>query len=206
MKVLAEIMDAHWVEDIAGRAEQYFSCGADIVDLGFGFDATQDDVKRVFSAVDGIDRPLAVDTQDPALIPGGALPGRPRALAPGGKYPEGGEGRGPCGSGGRGSARQIRLRKTSPGHGAPGSVGSLPIPSSSRSVQDWSPRLHSLRTMAARSSLARETWPNSSMQTRSASMRSFPAWQRRPVPRLSSRANTRTRPGVRSGRCGGQQR
>ena len=73
---------------------------------------------------------------------------------------------------------RVRLRKTSPGHSAPGSAASLPIPSSSRSVQDWSPRLHSLRTMAARSSLARETWPNSSMQTRSASMRSLPAWQR----------------------------
>ena len=54
------------MEDITGCVEQYFSCGADIVDLGFGFDATQDDVKRVFSAVEEIDRPLAVDTQDPA--------------------------------------------------------------------------------------------------------------------------------------------
>ena len=68
MKVLAEIMDAHREEDIAGRVEQYFSCGADIVDLGFGFDATPDDVKRVFSEVEEIDRPLAVDTQDPDLI------------------------------------------------------------------------------------------------------------------------------------------
>lgn len=68
MKVLAEIMDAHRVEDIAGRVEEYFSRGADIVDLGFGFDATPDDVKRVFTEVAGIDRPLAVDTQDPDLI------------------------------------------------------------------------------------------------------------------------------------------
>ena len=68
MKVLAEIMDAHRVEDIAGRVEQYFSEGADIVDLGFGFDATPDDVKRVFSEVEAIDGPLAVDTQDPDLI------------------------------------------------------------------------------------------------------------------------------------------
>ena len=68
MKVLAEIMDAHRVEDIAGRVEQYFSKGADIVDLGFGFDATPADVKRVFSGLEGIDGPLAVDTQDPDLI------------------------------------------------------------------------------------------------------------------------------------------
>ncbi|MFZ1896821.1 dihydropteroate synthase-like protein [Methanoregula sp.] len=68
MKVLAEIMDAHRVEDIAGLVEGYFSQGADIVDLGFGFDATPADVKRVFSAVEEIDRPLAVDTQDPDLI------------------------------------------------------------------------------------------------------------------------------------------
>ncbi len=68
MKVLAEIMDADRVEDIAGRVEQYFAQGADIVDLGFGFDATPADVKRVFSGLEGIDGPLAVDTQDPDLI------------------------------------------------------------------------------------------------------------------------------------------
>ncbi len=68
MKVLAEIMDAHREEDIAGRVGHYFSCGADIVDLGFGFDATPADVKRVFSEVEEIDRPLAIDTQDPDLI------------------------------------------------------------------------------------------------------------------------------------------
>jgi len=68
MKVLAEIMDAHRCENIRERVEQFFASGADIVDLGFGFDATPDDVARVFSALDGIDRPLAADTQDPALI------------------------------------------------------------------------------------------------------------------------------------------
>ncbi len=68
MKVLAEIMDAHRCESIRGRVESFFSSGADIVDLGFGFDATPADVTRVFSALDGIDRPLAADTQDPALI------------------------------------------------------------------------------------------------------------------------------------------
>jgi dihydropteroate synthase-like protein len=68
MKVLAEIMDAHRCEDIRGRAESFLSSGADIVDLGFGFDATPADVTRVFSALRGIDGPLAADTQDPALI------------------------------------------------------------------------------------------------------------------------------------------
>jgi len=68
MKVLAELMDAHRCENIRGRVESFFSSGADIVDLGFGFDATPADVTRVFSALDGIDRPLAADTQDPALI------------------------------------------------------------------------------------------------------------------------------------------
>jgi len=38
------------------------------VDLGFGFDATPLDVERVFAELADIDRPLAVDTQDPALI------------------------------------------------------------------------------------------------------------------------------------------
>jgi len=68
MKVLAEIMDAHRCENIRERVEQFFCSGADIVDLGFGFDATPADVSRVFAALDGIDRPLAADTQDPGLI------------------------------------------------------------------------------------------------------------------------------------------
>jgi len=68
IKVLAEIMDAHLCRDIRGEVERVFSAGADIVDLGFGFDATPQDVKRVFGAIRDIDRPLAVDTQDPALI------------------------------------------------------------------------------------------------------------------------------------------
>jgi dihydropteroate synthase-like protein len=68
MKVLAEIMDAHRREDIRRRVEAAFLAGADIVDLGFGFDASADDVTRVFSELEGIDRPLAADTQDPALI------------------------------------------------------------------------------------------------------------------------------------------
>jgi dihydropteroate synthase-like protein len=68
IKVLAEIMDAHRQPDIAGRVTEYFSSGADIVDLGFGFDATPADVERVFDALFEIPGPLAVDTQDPALI------------------------------------------------------------------------------------------------------------------------------------------
>jgi len=47
MKVLAEIMDAHRRDDIRGDVERFFESGADIVDLGFGFDATPLDVKRV---------------------------------------------------------------------------------------------------------------------------------------------------------------
>ena len=68
MKVLAEVMDAHTQEDIREVVGRYFSTGADIVDLGFGFDATPDDVHRVFSLVEGVSGPLAVDTQDPDLI------------------------------------------------------------------------------------------------------------------------------------------
>jgi len=68
MKVLAEIMDAHRREDIRGDVERFFNAGADIVDLGFGFDATPEDVKRVFTAIKDIDRPLSIDTQDPSLI------------------------------------------------------------------------------------------------------------------------------------------
>ena len=68
MKVLAEVMDAHHRDDIRGIVLQYFLDGADIVDLGFGFDATPEDVTRVFSSLDGIDKPLATDTQNPDLI------------------------------------------------------------------------------------------------------------------------------------------
>jgi dihydropteroate synthase-like protein len=68
IKVLAEIMDAHRQDNLRGMVERFFSDGADIVDLGFGFDATPADVRRVFGELDGIDRPLAVDTQDRELI------------------------------------------------------------------------------------------------------------------------------------------
>jgi dihydropteroate synthase-like protein len=68
MKVLAEIMDAHRCEDIRSLTERFLASGADIVDLGFGFDARQEDVTRVFSRIADIDAPLAVDTQDPSLI------------------------------------------------------------------------------------------------------------------------------------------
>jgi dihydropteroate synthase-like protein len=68
MKVLAEIMDSPRQENIRTLVERHFARGADIVDLGFGFDATPEDVHRVFSALEGIDRPLAADTQDPDLI------------------------------------------------------------------------------------------------------------------------------------------
>ncbi|MCG7854594.1 MAG: dihydropteroate synthase-like protein [Methanoregulaceae archaeon] len=68
MKVLAEIMDAHREPDIISRVEGFFAAGADIVDLGFGFDATPAEVKRVFHDLAGIPGPLAVDTQDPVLI------------------------------------------------------------------------------------------------------------------------------------------
>ncbi len=68
MKVLAEIMDAHRIPDIRTRVQGFFEEGADIVDLGFGFDATPDDVRAVFRQLEDIKGPLAADTQDPALI------------------------------------------------------------------------------------------------------------------------------------------
>ncbi len=68
MKVLAEIMDAHRCGDVRGTVENFLASGADIVDLGFGFDATPVDVARVFSLLSDIDAPLAVDSQDPSLI------------------------------------------------------------------------------------------------------------------------------------------
>lgn len=71
IKVLAEIMDAHRHTDIKGAVQQAFRSGADIVDLGFGFDATPNDVTRCFTLVAEEPGPLAIDTQDPALIAAG---------------------------------------------------------------------------------------------------------------------------------------
>lgn len=68
MKVLAEIMDAHCVPDIRATAERFLAGGADIIDLGFGFDATTADVQRVFAALRDLPAPLAADTQQPELI------------------------------------------------------------------------------------------------------------------------------------------
>jgi len=68
MKVLAEVMDAHRRGGLRADVESLFLSGADIVDLGFGFDATPEDVARCFSAVADLGGPLAADTQDPALI------------------------------------------------------------------------------------------------------------------------------------------
>jgi dihydropteroate synthase-like protein len=68
MKVLAEIMDAHREPDILARVEEFFGKGADIVDLGFGFDATPGDVRRVFRELADVRGPLAADTLDPVLI------------------------------------------------------------------------------------------------------------------------------------------
>lgn len=68
MKVLAEVQDANRTAALSGVVDRYFKDGADIVDLGFGFDATPDDVARVFDELSGVTGPLAVDTQDPGLI------------------------------------------------------------------------------------------------------------------------------------------
>lgn len=68
MKVLAEIMDAHRVPDIRARVEDYFSRGADIVDLGFSFDATPSDAERVFSQLEDVEGPLSVDSMDAGII------------------------------------------------------------------------------------------------------------------------------------------
>jgi len=71
IKVLAEIMDAHRHPALRQEVERLFAVGADIVDLGFGFDASPGDVSRVFSLLGDIPGPLALDSQDPALIRAG---------------------------------------------------------------------------------------------------------------------------------------
>jgi len=71
MKVLAEVMDAHRCPDLLPVVESLFVSGADIVDLGFGFDATPSDVRSAMQSLEGIKGPLAIDTQDPELIRAG---------------------------------------------------------------------------------------------------------------------------------------
>ncbi|MDV0443048.1 DUF4346 domain-containing protein [Methanorbis rubei] len=68
IKVIHEIMDAHRHPALRDVVLAAISCGADVVDIGFGFDATADDVVRCFSAIADIDIPLSVDTLDPELI------------------------------------------------------------------------------------------------------------------------------------------
>jgi len=68
MKVLAEIMDAHKRDDLREEANRFLSEGADIIDLGFGFDATPEDVERCFDKLSDLSCPLSVDTQDADLI------------------------------------------------------------------------------------------------------------------------------------------
>lgn len=68
IKVLAEIMDAHRHPAIREMVIRFFESGADIVDLGFGFDANAEDVRRVFAEIADIPGPLAADTQNPELI------------------------------------------------------------------------------------------------------------------------------------------
>ncbi|MEN6609687.1 MAG: dihydropteroate synthase-like protein [Methanoregulaceae archaeon] len=68
MKVLSEIMDAHKEKHLREKVLAALSSGSDIVDLGFGFDATPEDVSRCFTQLEDISSPLSVDTQDPDLI------------------------------------------------------------------------------------------------------------------------------------------
>ncbi|MBP5083771.1 MAG: dihydropteroate synthase-like protein [Methanomicrobium sp.] len=75
MKVLAEIMDAHKpaASVLIAKAKRFIESGADIVDLGFGFDAAPEDVVRTFESLESLrgshPRTLfSVDTQNPALI------------------------------------------------------------------------------------------------------------------------------------------
>jgi len=68
IKVLCEIMDAHRCSSLRETAERALAAGADGIDLGFGFDAAEDDVIRCFSELEDLDCVLSVDTLSPELI------------------------------------------------------------------------------------------------------------------------------------------
>lgn len=68
IKIIHEIMDAHRHPALRDAVLAAATSGADVVDLGFGFDATPADVRRCFAEVADVDVPLSVDTIDPVLI------------------------------------------------------------------------------------------------------------------------------------------
>ena len=68
IKVLCEIMDAHRCPTLRETAKRALRDGADGIDLGFGFDATEADVVRCFSELADLDCVLSVDTLSPDLI------------------------------------------------------------------------------------------------------------------------------------------
>ncbi|HJJ28988.1 MAG TPA: dihydropteroate synthase, partial [Methanocorpusculum sp.] len=68
IKIIYEIMDAPSVPDLRKRTEAAFLAGADIVDLGFGFDAAEADVVRCFGELADLPGPLSIDTLNPDLI------------------------------------------------------------------------------------------------------------------------------------------
>lgn len=68
IKIIFEIMDAHRCTNLRETALRAFDDGADAVDLGFGFDADEDDVIRCFKELEDIPHPLSADTLDPKLI------------------------------------------------------------------------------------------------------------------------------------------
>ena len=68
IKVLCEIMDAHRHPALRKTAERALENGADGIDLGFGFDAAEEDVIRCFSELEDLPCVLSVDTLNPGLI------------------------------------------------------------------------------------------------------------------------------------------
>ena len=68
IKIIHEIMDAHRHPSLRKAVLAAAAGGADVVDLGFGFDASPEDVRRCFAEIADLDLPLSVDTVDPDLI------------------------------------------------------------------------------------------------------------------------------------------
>ncbi|HJK02529.1 MAG TPA: dihydropteroate synthase [Methanocorpusculum sp.] len=68
IKIIYEIMDAHRHPALRDAVLRAVADGADVIDFGFGFDATPDDVLRCFEEVMDLDILLSIDTTDPVLI------------------------------------------------------------------------------------------------------------------------------------------
>lgn len=70
MKVMAEIFDAQGLgeDELDAKITTFVEEGADIIDLGFGWNASGREIKRTVGAASSLGVPIAVDSTDPKQV------------------------------------------------------------------------------------------------------------------------------------------